>query len=48
MQQSRGTNASVGMAASYSADKIKLPLKNFPNTWREHSVKLILSISLGP
>jgi len=35
------TNASVGMAASCLADKIKLPLKNFSNTWREYSVKLI-------
>ena len=41
MQQSRGTNAAVGMAASYLADKIKLSLKNFSNTWREYSVKLI-------
>jgi hypothetical protein len=41
MQQSRGTNASGGMAASYLADKIKLSLKNFSSTWREYSVKLI-------
>jgi hypothetical protein len=41
MQLPRGTNASVGMAASYLADKIELSFKNFSNTWREYSVKLI-------
>ena len=37
MLQSRGTNASVGMAASYLADKITLSLKIL----REYSVELI-------
>jgi hypothetical protein len=41
MQQSRDTNASVGMAASYLADKIKLSLRNFSSSWREYSLKLI-------
>jgi hypothetical protein len=41
MQQSRDTNASVGMAASYLADKIKLSLRYFSNSWRKYSMKLI-------
>jgi len=41
MQKSRGTNGSVGKAASHLADKIKLTLNNFSNSYREYSVKLI-------
>jgi hypothetical protein len=37
IKQSRGVYASVGIAVSYFFDKIKLPLKNFPNS-NEYSV----------